>query len=196
MKPFLPQVGGLAALVLVLGLVTEVHAAVRPGVLPQRRGRGFYMPAKPVNVDSSPTIDALNRALKALGETDREYDGHREKAIAHIGTAIQSLELPTARGKSTSAVDKAAAGKPATATKTATTPDAAADESLRKAKDLLFKAHHQLADHTATKGQLKADAQVRLAINEIVAALNPPAAPSTKPAPATAGSTASSKPSK
>ena len=100
MREIIPFARGLVAAVLVLGFVADAEAAVKPGILLQRRGRAFRMPAKPANVDSSPTIADLNKALKALGATDLDYDGHREKAINHIGAAIRDLEMPTARGKS------------------------------------------------------------------------------------------------
>jgi hypothetical protein len=187
---------------LVLGFVAEVHAGVPRGILLQRRGNMYRIPAQPAIIDSSPTIDTLNKALKALGATDRDYDGHREKAIAHIGAAIRSLETPNARGKSNAAVEKAATGKPA-ATSTAKTSQTASDESLRKAKAILFAVHHQLTEKTATRGQLRADAEVRIAINEIVAALKPstttPAAKAATTAPAastTAKATTSTTPAK
>ena len=184
----------LVAALLVPGFVAEVRAAVPRRLLLQRRGHTFRMPAKPAIVDSSPTIDSLNKALKALGATDRDYDGHREKAIAHIGAAIHDLETPTARGKSNTAIEKAAVGKPAAATKTATTPQAASDESLRKAKTILFAVHHQLADHVASRGQIRADVEVRRALNEIVAALNPsPSTPGPKAAPHAAPATNTNK---
>lgn len=181
------RVAVLAA-VLVLGFVAEISAAAPRGFLAQRRG--FRMPTRPTVVDSSPQIEILNKALKALGSTDLDYDGHREKAIRHIGLAIGHLGNPLARGKSNvgAAVAKATAGTSAN-TKTPKTSQDASDENLRKAKTLLFSVHHKLADHTATKGHLRADAQVRIAISELVAALNPPPAAKAKAsavAPATA----------
>jgi hypothetical protein len=190
MRQLVPHASGLVAAVLVLGFVAEVHAAVPLGILLQRRGNTFRMPSKPANVDSSATIDTLNKALKALGATDRDYDGHREKAIAHIGAAIHHMEMPNAKGKSNAAVEKAATGKPAAATKTATTPQTASDESLRKAKAILFNVHHQLTEHTASRGQIRADAEIRIAIDEIVAALKPnTTTPAAKAAAAPAAST-------
>lgn len=181
---------GLVAAVLVLGFVAEVHAGAPRGILLQRRG-GFRMPSKPTIVDSSPTIETLNKALKALGATDRDYDGHREKAVIHVGLAIRHLETASGRGKSNAAVEKAASGKPAAATRSATTPQAASDESLRKAKAILFSVHHYLTDHTATRGHLRADGEVRIAINEIVEALKPPkATPAAKAAAPTTSASA------
>ncbi|MDR3635627.1 MAG: hypothetical protein P4L84_17630 [Isosphaeraceae bacterium] len=203
MGQIIPSVRSLVAAVLVLAFVAEVHAAVPRGILPQRRGTMFRMPPKPANVDSSATIDTLNKALKALGATDLDYDGHRQKAIAHIGAAIQHLELPNAKGKSNAALEKASSGQPAAVTRTATTPQQASDESLRKAKTALFAVHHKLTDHTASRGHLRADAEVRIAIDEIIAALKsstataaaakgaPPSASTTPPT-----STTSSKPAK
>ena len=74
----------------------------------QRRGR-MSIPQNPANIDSSPMIDTLNKALKALNATDRDYDGHREKAINHVETAIHKLQVPTAnaKGKSNGADAKA-----------------------------------------------------------------------------------------
>jgi hypothetical protein len=174
MRRFVSRACGIVAALLALGFVVEAHAAGIRGIFPQRRGRTYRMPVQPAFIDSSPTIDNLNKALKALGETDRDYDGHREKAISHIANAIHNLETPTAKGKSNAAIEKAAIGKSAVATKTASTPQAASDESLRKAKTILFSVHHKLADHTSTKGQLHADSEVRRAITEIVTALTPP----------------------
>ncbi len=124
----------IVAAVLVLCCLAEVKAGAPIGIRLQRRGGRIYVPSKPVTIDSSPIIEPLNKALKALGSTDRDYDGHREKAIYHIGAAIRHMETPNAKGKSNAAVEKAADGKPPVATKTATTPQAASDESLHKAK--------------------------------------------------------------
>lgn len=178
-----------AVLLLVLGFVAEVSAAAPRGFLAQRRG--FRMPTRPPTVDSAPQIGILNKALKALGSTDLDYDGHREKAIAHIGLAIRHLEASTARNTGVgAAVARAAAGKNASS-KTAKKPSqAASDESLRTAKTLLFSIHHKLADHTATKGHLRADAEVRIAINELVAALNPTPASKARPAKPSAAASA------
>ncbi len=173
MRQLIPHALGLVAAVSVLGFVAEVHAAGPRGILLQRRGNMSRMPSRPAIVDSSPTIDTLNTALKALGATDRDYDGHRKKAIAHIGAAIGALETPNNRGRSNAAVEEAIIGKPAVPSKTATTPQAASDERLRKAKAILFSVHHDLTKHTATRGHIRADAEVRIAIDEIVAALKP-----------------------
>ncbi len=192
MRLIVPHARALAVAVLILGFAAEVHAAVPGGLLLQRRGR-MYIPARPTIIDSSPEIEILNKALKALGETNFDYDGHRAKAIEHISAAIHNIETSKQHGRSNAAVEKAAIGKAAVATKTAATPDAASDESLRKAKAILFTAHHKLVGHTATKGQIKADAQVRVAIDEIVAALKITSSPA-KPAAAPAGaSTATAK---
>jgi hypothetical protein len=163
--------------VIAVGFVVQVDAS------PQRRG-GVYIPRRPANVDSSPMIDTLNKALKALSTTDRDYDGHREKAINHISAAIRHLELPNAKGRNNAAVAKAMAGKAATPTQ------AASDAALRKALSVLFAAHHELTDHASTGGRIRADADVRIAIQELGLALKPstPAAvpnPSSAPAPAT-----------
>jgi hypothetical protein len=178
MRQLTHHVRGVVAAMMVFGFAAEVHAAAPRGIRFQRRGHTFRTPPKPTIIDSSPTIDTLNKALRALGATDRDYDGHRLKAVGHIASAIHHLETPTARGKSNSAIDKSAIGHPAAATKTATTPQAASDESLRKAKAILFTAHHQLADHTASRGHIRADAEIRIAITEIVDALKPAAVPS------------------
>jgi hypothetical protein len=187
---------GVAAAVLIVAGMAQAHAAGPGGLLLQRRG--VFIPAKPANVDSGPEIDSLNKALKALGSTDRDYDGHREKAIAHIGAAIRHIEMPNARGRSDSAVDAAVNGHAAAPTRTATTPQAASDEAMRKAKTVLFDLHHRLEKHTLTVGQKKADAEVRIAITEIVNALNPPKAKATSATPTTtsASTTSAAKPGK
>lgn len=164
----------VASAVLLLVPALESYAAGPRGVLAQRRRSGYVMPAKPAVVNSSAEIDALNQALKALGATDVSYDGHRAKAVEHVGAAIRFLEQPNAKGKDNAAIGRAATGKRAVATKTAATPEAASAESLQKAKKILFSVHRKLADHSASRGQLRADAQVRLAIDEIVAAQKPP----------------------
>jgi hypothetical protein len=163
----------LTAVVIALGFVAHVDGS------PQRRGQ-MYRPQQPAIIASPEMIDGLNKALRALGATDRDYDGHREKAINHINAAIHNLELPNARGQSDAAADKALAGKPP-ATKGATTPEAASETSVRKALATLFSVHHDLTDHAATRGRLRADAEVRIAIQELGLALK-----TTKPAPAPA----------
>ncbi len=135
----------LFTFVIILGFFANDAAA-------QRRGR-MTLPPPPTPVDSTPMIDGLNKALKALAETDRDYNGHREKAINHIHTAIRDLELPTGRGKSEDAVAKALTGTP-------TTSQADSDASLLKAGAALFAVHHKLEKNVASKGQIHADAQV------------------------------------
>jgi hypothetical protein len=198
----------LAAAVVALGLVSDVDAgSPRPSTpepprlatprsitsapqrrigrtaYPQRRGR-MPVPQRPAPVDSSPMIEGLNKALRALGATDRDYDGHREKAITHIGAAIRHLEVPNAKGRSNEAVAKADTGKPPA--KTATTPQDASDASLRKARTALFAVHHQLTDKASTVGRIRADAEVRIAIDELSHALKT-STPAAAPAPGTPG---------
>jgi hypothetical protein len=174
---------GLAfvAVVITLGFATDNAAFA------QRRGGRMYIPP-PTPIDSTPMIDGLNKALKALAETDHDYNGHREKAINHIHTAIRDLELPNARGKSENVVSKALEGTPAAS-------PADSDASLRKAREALFKVHHQLEKNVASKGQIHADAQVRIAIQELVDAQKPPkpTKPAATPVPAAAPKTAASK---
>ncbi len=146
------------------------------------------VPSRPAPVDSSDMIDDLNKALKALGATTYEYDGHREKAIEHIGAAIRRLGLPGAQGASNAAVSKAMNGQDSakTRTKSAGTaapsgPDDASNTQIRKALTALFSVHHKLTKKTSSVGQIQADAQVRIAIDELVAARNM-AAPAASPA--------------
>jgi hypothetical protein len=164
----------LLAFVIVLGFVAADAGAA------QRRGR-MTLPPPPTPVDSTPQIDVLKKALKALAETDRDYSGHREKAINHINIAIRDLALPTAQGKKDVAAAQEIASKTAT---TNTTPQAESDASLRKARESLFKVYHQLEKNTASKGQVHAKAQVKVAIDELVEAQKPP-----KPAKPTAAPT-------
>jgi hypothetical protein len=189
MKAFVHQArrhgSALVAFAIILGFFANDAFA-------QRRGR-MTLPPPPTPVDSTPMIDGLNKALKALAETDRDYNGHREKAINHIHTAIRDLELPTGRGKSEDFVAKALTGTPATS-------QADSDASLLKARAALFAVHHKLEKNVASKGQIHADAQVRVAIQELVDAQKPPKP--TKPAaaaattPTTAPKTAASKTAK
>ena len=93
-----------AAAVIAAGMVGNVDAS------PQRRG-GMYGRPGQANLDNSDAIVGLNKALTAPGETGRDYDGHREKAITHIGVAIRHLEPPNAKARANAAVSKALAGK-------------------------------------------------------------------------------------
>jgi hypothetical protein len=144
----------------------------------QRRGR-MVIPQRPVNVDSSSMINGLNKALNALGATDRDYDGHRAKAITHINNAIRDLEVPSpdGKGKSNPSTDKEPADKPSSGTPT--TSQADSDASISKALKALFAVHHELADKASTRGRIHADAEVRIAIQELVEAQKTakPAAP-------------------
>jgi len=155
----------------------------------QRRGR-MAIPQKPVNVDSSPMIDTLNKALKALNATDRDYDGHREKAINHVEAAIHKLQVPSAnaKGKGNGGDAKGDNGKDSAKTetdnasaKTATTPQDESDASMRKAKAVLFEVWHKLTDKASTTGRIHAAADVKVAIDEVTAALKP-SAPAATPA--------------
>src|SRR4051794_28449840 len=191
----------LAAVVVALGLVPEVDAAnPRPsaesptprsiapaasgrirqtGFFFQRRGRTM-LPSRPSPVDSSPMIDDLNKALRALAATDRDYDGHRDKAIAHIEAAIHRLAIPGAQGTSNAAAAKPNSGKPPA--QSATPPQDASDASLRKARTVLFAVHHKLTDKASTLGRIRADAEVRIAIDELTHALKPTPPPTGTPA--------------
>ena len=160
----------LAAVAIVLGCVADVHGYQR-----QRQ----RLPQQPTNIDSSPMIDDLNKALKALNATDRDYDGHRQKAITHIQAAIRDMQVPNAKGQSSTPV----ADKPPA--RTATTPQAASDVSVRKALKVLYAVHHTLDDKGSTRGRIHADAQVRIAIQELVQGLKT-STPAATPAPAPA----------
>jgi hypothetical protein len=166
----------LAALVIALGFVAEAH-----GYPPQRRGR-MVVPQQPTIVDSAPMVDDINKALKALEATDRDYDGHREKAIAHLHNAIRDVKVPTAaaKGKSNAAAAKAAAEQASAAAaeapadtssaKTPTVSQADSDALISKALKVLFALHRELDGKAATKGQIHARAEVKIAIDELVAA--------------------------
>ncbi len=178
MRNLIPQIrrpaAALAAVVIVLGFIAEANA------YPYRRGR-MIIPTRPVNVDSSPMIAELNRALMALNETDNNFGGHRETAIKHINLAIQDLANPDAKGKDISAV---VARTPATAKADPYT-------SLRKAISTLFAIDRKLRDKSSTVGRIHAEAQVRIAISELMLGqktVSPPpaaapAAAPTRPAP-------------
>jgi hypothetical protein len=166
--------GFLTALGLVAGAdagppaASVAHGGLVRTVAYQRRSRPPRVPPRPTNVDSSPTIATLKKALTALAATDQEYDGHREKAINHVGAAIGHLQLPSAKGKTVAAASKSGASSKMAKTKEAS------DTTLRNALKILFQVHHQLSEKSATAGQLKADAEVRVAISELSLALNPP----------------------
>jgi hypothetical protein len=171
---------GLAAVVIVLGFAAEQPAFA------QRRGR-MIVPQRPAVINSSPMIEGLNKALTALAATN-EYDGHRETAIKHINAAIKDLEVPGAKKSS----EPAAASAPE---KGSTIAQADSDANLQKALKALYAVHHDLTDKAATKGRIHADAQVRIAIDELVkvqkgikaaAPAAAPAAPAAAPATRTA----------
>jgi hypothetical protein len=180
------------AMGIVFGIVADVNA------YPQRRGR-MVIPQPPANIDSSSMIEPLNKALTLLNATDRDYDGHREKAISHIHTAISDLQVPNANAKgkgqpkSDAGAEKGASAKPTTAAPT--TPQADSDATLSKALKTLYSVYHELEDKASTRGRIHAKAQVLTAIQELVAAQKSakaaaaPAAGSPQPAPA-AGKTA------
>ena len=50
---------------------------------------------------------------------------------------------------------------------------------MRKAKKVLFDVHHKLTDKASTAGRIHADADVRVAIDEVTAALKTSAATAT-----------------
>jgi hypothetical protein len=161
----------LAAAVLVLGFVAEANA------YPHHRRGGVYIPPRPVNVDSSPMIAALNKVLMALSETDNNYGGHRETAIKHINRAMKDLENPDAKGQ----------GNTAPQARTTAISQGDPYTSLRKALSILYAIHHKLDDKSSTVGRIHADAEVRIAISELILAqktVKP--APSAAPAPAAA----------
>ena len=154
------------------------------------------MPKAPVNVDSSPMIDILNKALKALNATDRDYDGHREKAINHVETAIHKLQVPTAnanaKGKGNGANAKADTGKTPPRPTPATLPPRPRrplrtnrTPACARRKRCSSTSHHKLTDKASTAGRIHADADVRVAIDEVTLALkNSAPAPSPAAAPA------------
>jgi hypothetical protein len=207
----------LAAAVVILGFVSNVNAGSpsppapeplrlatprssasspqgriwRTAFLQQRRGR-MTIPQRPAPIDSTAMIDGLNKALRALNATDRDYDGHRETAIKHIDAAIRHLQLPNARGQSKEAVAKA--DTDTSPAKPPTTPQDASDASIRKARAALFDVHHKLTDKASTAGRIRADAEVRIALDELGQALKigtPAAAPASTTAPAPAPAPAS-----
>jgi hypothetical protein len=182
----------LAAAAIILGFVADATA------YPPRRG-GYVPPPAPV--DSTPMIDGLNKALKALDLVDRDYDGHRDKAIHHIHAAIHDLAVPGAKPQGKSNANAARSGTNGAGKDgekgAAAQADAEAHVILRKALDALFAVHHKLKDNASTRGRIHADAQVRIAIQELVdarkltapeaakAAAKPATTPSTPAKPAT-----------
>jgi hypothetical protein len=182
----------LAAVLIVLGCVAEASAA------PQRRGRStgrMAIPQPPANIDSTPMVDGLKKALTMLSATDYSFDGHLPKAIEHIHAAIRDLQVPNASAKSktvsAAAAPKATAGAANPATKTAATPPAESKAILDQAKAELFAIYHKLDDKDSTKGRIHAKAEVLVAIQELTSAqklVNPTgdaaAKPAAKPAPA------------
>jgi hypothetical protein len=168
------------AVVMVLGFALESDAYGQ-----SRRGR-MIIPAKPAVINSTPMIDGLNRVLTALDATEHSFDGHRETAIKHINNAIRDMQVPNTKGQTKPAADVPAGITPETKAGPPTQADA---EALHKALTALYAVHHELSAKGATKGRIHADAEVRIAIQELVAAqkLVKPAATS---APATATATA------
>ena len=120
---------------IVLGFVSEVNAQA------QRRGR-TVAPQMPVSVNSSAMIDDLNKVLKSLGATDRDYDGHRDTAIKHISNAIKDMEVPNPKGQGEKGDNRASASKPTA--KSDTVAPAESDANLRKALHDLYAVHHDL----------------------------------------------------
>jgi hypothetical protein len=168
-----------------------VSEAAHAGTYFQRRGR-MIIPQRPVNVDSSPMVDDLNKALKAIGQANHDPGGHLDKAVKHIHAAMSDLAVPTAtakgKGDAAPAPDHAASAAPAV-------PEADSIASLRKARATLFALHHKLTDKASTRGRIHADAEVRIAIQEIDLALKSNA-PAATPAPAPAHASISATPGK
>ena len=164
------------------------------GASPQRRGRGYGFVGAPgqANIDSSEMIEGLNKALKALGETSRDYDGHRQKAINHIGVAIRHLEPAGGKNRGEAAVSKALGSKEAA------NAQVDSDATVRKAITALFSVHHKLTDNkkNVTPARNRADAEVRVALTELNLALKPPAANTSSSTSAPAIAKPATKPAK
>jgi hypothetical protein len=172
------------AAVMILGFALESDAYGQ-----SRRGR-MIIPAKPAVISSTPMVDGLNRVLTALDATEHSFDGHRETAIKHINNAIRDMQVPNTKGQTKAAADVPAGITPEVKAGAPTQADA---EALHKALTALYAVHHELSAKGATKGRIHADAEVRIAIQELVAAqkLVKPA-PTSAPATATAAKPTSS----
>jgi hypothetical protein len=160
----------LAAVVIILGCVTEANAFPRGGRM-GRMGR-MYIPQPPANIDSSPMIDGLNKVLKTLSETSYSFDGHLEKAVNHIHAAIVDLQVPNASAKSqgTSAAGAASPATKTVATLPADSEKAKTEAILHRAKTELYALYHKMNDKDSTRGRIHAAGQVLTAIQELISA--------------------------
>jgi hypothetical protein len=124
------------------------------------------------NQNNGQVISHLNSALATLAKSDHDYQGHRVRAMNHIGTAIRHLEpaavrrnMPNPASSFKATSNGAGAGKNPM-------PQAASDQHLHNALQSLNGVGTQLATFGTSQNHARALGSVRNAIQELNTALN------------------------
>ncbi len=108
--------------------------------------------------DESDNLTKLNRALKLLTDADKDYDGHRAKAVEIVNAAIKSIGGKPTKPSTTDAADAKSESK--TESKSQSAPPATgesqpdSDQMLRDARSILAAMRGKLSAKHAGAGQL------------------------------------------
>jgi hypothetical protein len=125
--------------------------------------------------NNSHVIAALHTALNSLNQADHDYQGHRVRAIHHVGAAIHSLQPGAGSGNPANAalalngngnLNAAGAGQ------NNRMPQATSDAHLRKALQSLSSVHNHLTGNGSTQHHARARNSVQMAMQELNLALN------------------------
>jgi hypothetical protein len=179
----------LAAAVFAAGFVSEAEAqqvrrvrppasvsAPRRAAMPYRvapGGNPYRARNAMANPNNGQVIAALRSAMSLLAQADHDYQGHRARALGHVGTAVRHLE-PAAvrRNQPNPAMAFQNAGNGAGAGKKNAMPQATSDAHLRNAMQQLNAVHTQLTNFGSTPNHARARGSVQNAIQELNIALN------------------------
>jgi hypothetical protein len=151
------------------------RAAVPHGGMPRAavpHARGYSNPRRNNNngnQNNGAVIATLQSAMGHLSQADHDYQGHRVKALNHVGTAIRHLEPAAVRRNQPNPAAALNTGQGAGGKNLM--PQATSDTHLRKALQTLNNVQGHLSGGTTTN-HARARTSVQNAIRELNVALN------------------------
>lgn len=130
--------------------------------------------------NNAAVVTQLHSTLTMLAQADHDYNGHRVRAMHHIGTAIRSLQPAAARsGQGNPAAayvnnrnGNANAAGAGNGTGKGKMPQAASDQHLRQSLQALGTVESHLTNFGSTQHHVRARNSVQQAMSELNVALN------------------------
>ncbi len=133
--------------------------------------RGYNRNAM-ANQNNGQVISNLNSAMATLAKADHDYQGHRVRAMNHIGTAIRHLEPAAVRRNTPNPASTYKAASNGNGAGKNAKPQAVSDQHLHTALQSLNGIGTHLTTYGTTQNHARALGSVRNAIQELNTALN------------------------